>query len=64
MGTRRPPEASTGPHSLIVSLVNSRANRDIIQYKSGVCDSMRAKFYSIAQEAGFCLQDKIEILMK
>ncbi|XP_051018113.1 coiled-coil domain-containing protein 60 [Acomys russatus] len=41
-----------------------RANRDIIQCKSGVCDSMRAKFYSIAQEAGFCLQDKMEILTK
>nr|XP_020034622.1 coiled-coil domain-containing protein 60 [Castor canadensis] len=42
----------------------TRVNRDIIQYKSGVCDSLRAKFYSIAQEAGFCLQDKMEILMK
>ncbi|XP_052510982.1 coiled-coil domain-containing protein 60 [Budorcas taxicolor] len=42
----------------------SRANRDIIQYKSGVCNTMRAKFYSVAQEAGFCLQDKMEILMK
>uniref|UniRef100_A0A8C2RFX2 Uncharacterized protein n=1 Tax=Capra hircus TaxID=9925 RepID=A0A8C2RFX2_CAPHI len=43
---------------------SSRANRDIIQYKSGVCNTMRAKFYSVAQEAGFCLQDKMEILMK
>ncbi|KAI5761646.1 CCDC60 [Gulo gulo luscus] len=42
----------------------SRTNRDIIQCKSGVCSSMRAKFYSVAQEAGFCLQDKMEILMK
>ncbi|XP_032166533.1 coiled-coil domain-containing protein 60 isoform X1 [Mustela erminea] len=42
----------------------SRTNRDIIQCKTGVCSSMRAKFYSVAQEAGFCLQDKMEILMK
>ncbi|XP_028685791.2 coiled-coil domain-containing protein 60 [Macaca mulatta] len=43
----------------------NRTNYDInIQYKSGVCNSMRAKFYSVAQEAGFCLQDKMEILMK
>ncbi|XP_045881980.1 coiled-coil domain-containing protein 60 [Meles meles] len=42
----------------------SRTNRDIIQCKIGVCGSMRAKFYSVAQEAGFCLQDKMEILMK
>ncbi|XP_070927082.1 coiled-coil domain-containing protein 60 isoform X3 [Macaca nemestrina] len=43
----------------------NRTNCDInIQYKSGVCNSMRAKFYSVAQEAGFCLQDKMEILMK
>uniref|UniRef100_A0A8C5KUX3 Coiled-coil domain containing 60 n=1 Tax=Jaculus jaculus TaxID=51337 RepID=A0A8C5KUX3_JACJA len=42
----------------------SHANRDIIQCKSGICYSMRAKFYSVAQEAGFCLQDKMEILMK
>ncbi|XP_006151615.1 coiled-coil domain-containing protein 60 [Tupaia chinensis] len=41
-----------------------RTNRDFIQYKSGVCNIMRAKFYSVAQEAGFCLQDKMEILMK
>ncbi|XP_075832239.1 coiled-coil domain-containing protein 60 [Microtus pennsylvanicus] len=41
-----------------------RANRDIIQCKTGVCSSMRAKFYSVAQEAGFCLQDKMEILIK
>ncbi|XP_017365692.1 coiled-coil domain-containing protein 60 isoform X2 [Cebus imitator] len=43
----------------------NRTNYDInIQYKSGVCNTMRAKFYSVAQEAGFCLQDKMEILMK
>ncbi|XP_040587464.1 coiled-coil domain-containing protein 60 isoform X1 [Mesocricetus auratus] len=42
----------------------SRINRDIIHCKSGVCSIMRAKFYSVAQEAGFCLQDKMEILMK
>lgn len=53
-----------GPHFSIVSLVHSRANRDIIHCKSGVCNTMRAKFYSVAQEAGFCLQDKMEILMK
>nr|KAF6464349.1 coiled-coil domain containing 60 [Rousettus aegyptiacus] len=41
----------------------SRTNRDIIHSKSGVCNAMRAKFYSVAQEAGFCLQDKMEILM-
>ncbi|PNJ82456.1 coiled-coil domain-containing protein 60 isoform X1 [Pongo pygmaeus] len=43
----------------------NRTNCDInIHYKSGVCNTMRAKFYNIAQEAGFCLQDKMEILMK
>ncbi|XP_027972487.1 coiled-coil domain-containing protein 60 [Eumetopias jubatus] len=42
----------------------SRTNRDINHCKTGVCSSMRAKFYSVAQEAGFCLQDKMEILMK
>ncbi|XP_047417591.1 coiled-coil domain-containing protein 60 isoform X2 [Sciurus carolinensis] len=41
-----------------------RATRDIILCKSGICSSMRAKFYSVAQEAGFCLQDKVEILVK
>ncbi|XP_023576701.1 coiled-coil domain-containing protein 60 [Octodon degus] len=40
------------------------ATRDISQFKSGICSLMRAKFYSIAQEAGFCLQDKMEILVK
>ncbi|XP_008822649.1 coiled-coil domain-containing protein 60 [Nannospalax galili] len=39
-------------------------NQDITLCKSGLCSTMRAKFYSIAQEAGFCLQDKMEILMK
>ncbi|XP_006865567.1 PREDICTED: coiled-coil domain-containing protein 60 [Chrysochloris asiatica] len=38
--------------------------RDILQCKTDVCGAMRAKFYSVAQEAGFCLQDKMEILMK
>ncbi|XP_063642146.1 coiled-coil domain-containing protein 60 isoform X3 [Pan troglodytes] len=43
----------------------NRTNCDInIDYKSGMCNTMRAKFYSVAQEAGFCLQDKMEILMK
>ncbi|KAI5946669.1 Coiled-coil domain-containing protein 60 [Manis javanica] len=42
----------------------SRTNRDIIHCKSGVCSAMRAKFSRVAQEASFCLQDKIEILMK
>ncbi|XP_035562224.1 coiled-coil domain-containing protein 60 isoform X2 [Canis lupus dingo] len=42
----------------------SCTNHDIIQCKSGVCSTMRAKFYGVAQEAGFCLQDKMEILMK
>ncbi|XP_077016092.1 coiled-coil domain-containing protein 60 isoform X7 [Tamandua tetradactyla] len=41
-----------------------RPTRDLSHCKSGVCNSMRAKFYSVAQEAGFCLQDKLEILMK
>ncbi|EPY74959.1 coiled-coil domain-containing protein 60-like protein [Camelus ferus] len=42
----------------------SHANRDIVHGKSGVCNTMRAKFYSVAQEAGFCLQDKMEIFIK
>ncbi|XP_022453557.1 coiled-coil domain-containing protein 60 isoform X3 [Delphinapterus leucas] len=42
----------------------SRTNRDIIHCKGGVCNAMRAKFNSVAQEAGLCLQDKMEILMK
>ncbi|XP_054450137.1 coiled-coil domain-containing protein 60 [Pteronotus mesoamericanus] len=42
----------------------SRINRDFIHCKSGVCNTMKAKFYSVAREAGFCLQDKMEILMK
>ncbi|XP_036785383.2 coiled-coil domain-containing protein 60 isoform X4 [Manis pentadactyla] len=42
----------------------SHTNRDIIHCKSGVCSAMRAKFSRVAQEASFCLQDKIEILMK
>lgn len=51
------------PQALLIC-VYSRTNRDIIHSKSGVCNAMRAKFYSVAQEAGFCLQDKMEILMK
>ncbi|KAK2102730.1 hypothetical protein P7K49_020397 [Saguinus oedipus] len=52
------------PQALLIC-VHSRTNYDInIQYKSGVCNTMRARFYSVAQEAGFCLQDKMEILMK
>ncbi|XP_049643735.1 coiled-coil domain-containing protein 60 [Suncus etruscus] len=39
-------------------------NRDIAHIKSGVCNILRAKFFSVAQEAGFCLQDKMEVLMK
>ncbi|XP_008067500.1 coiled-coil domain-containing protein 60 [Carlito syrichta] len=42
----------------------NRASRDIIHCKDGVCNSLRTKFYSIAREAGFCLQDKLEILRK
>ncbi|XP_007936477.1 coiled-coil domain-containing protein 60 [Orycteropus afer afer] len=41
-----------------------RPTRDIVHCKTGVCGALRAKFYSVAQEAGFCLQDKMEILMK
>nr|KAF6403161.1 coiled-coil domain containing 60 [Molossus molossus] len=42
----------------------SRTNRDLTHNLSHMCTSLRAKFYSVAQEAGFCLQDKMEILMK
>ncbi|XP_057621801.1 coiled-coil domain-containing protein 60 isoform X2 [Chionomys nivalis] len=57
---------TSGESHILVTQKKSkgRANRDIIQCKSGVCSTMRAKFYSVAQEAGFCLQDKMEILMK
>ncbi|CAO2629370.1 Coiled-coil domain-containing protein 60 [Lemmus lemmus] len=52
-------------HTLVIQKKSKgRANRDIILCKSGVCSTMRAKFYSVAQEAGFCLQDKLEILIK
>lgn len=44
--------------------VHSRTYHDLIHCKTSVCTIMRAKFYSVAQEAGFCLQDKMEILMK
>lgn len=74
-GRREPPLQSTwdagresrspGPrHQAPPLCARSRANRDIVLCKIGVCNSMRAKFYSVAQEAGFCLQDKMEILMK
>ncbi|XP_043413663.1 coiled-coil domain-containing protein 60 [Prionailurus bengalensis] len=67
--TRKSSERSSSTsgesHTLLIQKKSkSRTNRDIIQYKSGVCNTMRAKFYSVAQEAGFCLQDKMEILMK
>ncbi|KAM5237751.1 coiled-coil domain-containing protein 60 [Ctenodactylus gundi] len=42
---------------------HGQVNRDIL-FENDICNSMRAKFYSVAQEAGFCLQDKLEILMK
>ncbi|XP_055261485.1 coiled-coil domain-containing protein 60 isoform X1 [Moschus berezovskii] len=61
----RSSSTSGDSHSQVLQKkLKSRANRDIIQYKSGVCNTMRAKFYSVAQEAGFCLQDKMEILRK
>nr|XP_025123401.1 coiled-coil domain-containing protein 60 isoform X3 [Bubalus bubalis] len=61
----RSSSTSGDSHSLVLQKkLKSRANRDITQYKSGVCNTLRAKFYSVAQEAGFCLQDKMEILMK
>ncbi|XP_042766732.1 coiled-coil domain-containing protein 60 isoform X1 [Panthera leo] len=67
--TRKSSERSSSTsgesHTLLIQKKSkSRTNRDIIQCKSGVCNTMRAKFYSVAQEAGFCLQDKMEILMK
>ncbi|XP_005396584.1 PREDICTED: coiled-coil domain-containing protein 60 [Chinchilla lanigera] len=49
---------------LVQKKTKGHVNRDITQYKSGISSLMRAKFYSIAQEAGFCLQDKMEVLMK
>uniref|UniRef100_A0A8C8UBF7 Coiled-coil domain containing 60 n=1 Tax=Peromyscus maniculatus bairdii TaxID=230844 RepID=A0A8C8UBF7_PERMB len=56
------PSSPHQPSAQTLSCV--RANRDIVHCKSGVCSTLRAKFYSVAQEAGFCLQDKLEILMK
>ncbi|ELK25208.1 Coiled-coil domain-containing protein 60 [Myotis davidii] len=47
-----------------ITLKSSRTYHDLIHCTTGVCTTMRAKFYNVAQEAGFCLQDKIEILMK
>nr|XP_020863565.1 coiled-coil domain-containing protein 60 isoform X2 [Phascolarctos cinereus] len=37
---------------------------DVSDAKMNVCANMRAKFFSVAQEAGFCLQDRLEILAK
>uniref|UniRef100_A0A452TWY1 Coiled-coil domain containing 60 n=1 Tax=Ursus maritimus TaxID=29073 RepID=A0A452TWY1_URSMA len=52
-------------HSQVIQKKSkSRTNRDIIHSKTDVCSSMRAKFYSVAQEAGFVLQDKLEIFRK
>ncbi|XP_030148302.1 coiled-coil domain-containing protein 60 [Lynx canadensis] len=63
--SERSSSTSGESHTLLIQKKSkSRTNRDIIQCKSGVCNTMRAKFYSVAQEAGFCLQDKMEILMK
>ncbi|XP_066222074.1 coiled-coil domain-containing protein 60 isoform X1 [Saccopteryx leptura] len=42
----------------------SFTNCDLSLYKRGVCNTMKAEFDSVAQEASFCLQDKIEIFMK
>ncbi|XP_006890558.1 PREDICTED: coiled-coil domain-containing protein 60 [Elephantulus edwardii] len=42
----------------------NRLTRDLLHCKTSICSSMHAKFYSVAQEAGFCLQDKMEIFMK
>uniref|UniRef100_A0A8C9QDJ2 Coiled-coil domain containing 60 n=1 Tax=Spermophilus dauricus TaxID=99837 RepID=A0A8C9QDJ2_SPEDA len=54
-----------GPiHQALLLCAHSRAPRDIVLCKNGLCSSMRARFYSVAQEAGFCLQDKMEIFMK
>ncbi|XP_072809191.1 coiled-coil domain-containing protein 60 isoform X4 [Vicugna pacos] len=61
----RSSSTSGDSHSqLLQKKPKSRANRDIMHGKSGVCNTMRAKFYSVAQEAGFCLQDKMEIFIK
>ncbi|XP_010602379.1 coiled-coil domain-containing protein 60 isoform X1 [Fukomys damarensis] len=51
-------------HTQTDQKMKGHANHDIVQYKSGICGIMRAKFYSIAQEAGYCLQDKMEVLVK
>ncbi|XP_048196662.1 coiled-coil domain-containing protein 60 [Perognathus longimembris pacificus] len=63
--SERSSSSSVDSHSQVVQKKSKvRANRDLIQSKSGVCSIMRAKFYSIAQEASYCLQDKMEIFMK
>nr|XP_051682581.1 coiled-coil domain-containing protein 60 [Oryctolagus cuniculus] len=63
--SERSGSTSAESHTLLVQKKSkSRATHDLIHCKMGVCNSMRAKFYSVAQEAGFCLQDKMEIFLK
>ncbi|XP_012869746.1 PREDICTED: coiled-coil domain-containing protein 60 [Dipodomys ordii] len=63
--SERSSTTSMDSHSQMVQKKwKGRTNRDFIQSKSGVCSLMRAKFYSVAQEASYCLQDKMEIFMK
>ncbi|XP_066871028.1 coiled-coil domain-containing protein 60 isoform X1 [Kogia breviceps] len=61
----RSSSASGDSHSQVLQKKSkSCTSRDIIHCKSGVCNAMRAEFNRVAQEAGLCLQDKMEILMK
>uniref|UniRef100_A0A8C9QP68 Coiled-coil domain containing 60 n=1 Tax=Spermophilus dauricus TaxID=99837 RepID=A0A8C9QP68_SPEDA len=63
--SERSSSTSGESHTQIVQKkTKGRAPRDIVLCKNGLCSSMRARFYSVAQEAGFCLQDKMEIFMK
>ncbi|XP_016057037.1 PREDICTED: coiled-coil domain-containing protein 60 [Miniopterus natalensis] len=62
--SERSSSTSGESHSQPIQKMKSRTYRDLIHCKTNVCTTMRAKFYSVAQEAGFCLQDKMEILMK
>uniref|UniRef100_A0A8C0L1V3 Coiled-coil domain containing 60 n=1 Tax=Canis lupus dingo TaxID=286419 RepID=A0A8C0L1V3_CANLU len=55
---------SQGSSKLLSIFSSSEPLEKAAKCKSGVCSTMRAKFYGVAQEAGFCLQDKMEILMK
>ncbi|XP_055987014.1 coiled-coil domain-containing protein 60 [Sorex fumeus] len=55
---------SADSHSLLSQRKGKSRIHDITQSKSGVCNMLRAKFFSVAQEAGFCLQDKMEVFMK